>query len=1065
MKVKRRVLSVVLALVMVLGLLPITGLGGVLVVRASTYKTINMDSDSNNPALTKDGIEWDVDETDGVLKLEAGSYQLTSDITTQNTISVSGTVTLDLNGYGILFNGSSGSVISVGNDANLALRDTASETRTHYITLTDGRGTEVADSGSESDTCIKVTGGYITGGTVSDDVGGGVCVMPSGGGSPTFTMSGGTIIGNIASTTGGGVYVNGGTFTMTNGKICSNAANFGGGVFIVTGTFNLSGGTISENTANTSGGGVYSYGTFNLFGNSVIKDNKKGTGESATNDNVYLYSGKTITVTGELGTNASIGVTYGGTDGKGTFAEASSDYNSGSVSDTDAAKFTSDDSSLEVAKKTENEKTVLELKEKSAAQTSVSYQKATVNGTTVEFTDASCSDYTVVTDQTTTWSAGWYVVNSDVTIDSAINFSGDVNLILCDVATLTVDDGIKKSQDNTNANLTIYGQSEGTGALNVTSDSTSAINNSYDYDQYGGNITINGGKITASATGSNGHGIYAAGNITINGGEVNAEAIANGNVGIWASKGTVTINGGKITAKVTNGTSYGTGISGSGVIISNGEVIAIGNYRAIGGNVTNEIAGTGWTDTEGASDGAVIEISSTGRTLSDYKKVEFKVSDSTPSGGDDSGSGDSGGGSTGGGGGSSTPSTPSTENYTIPVENETSVQVGAEISEGTATVNEITTDQIDKATTITEGTETTTDTLTIDLSGAKQEVEAVELTKSTVDTLAETTASSDNNVNTVTVALTNASVELDAAALDAISQNAEDGAKVTIAVEEKTAEELTEEQQTALTDVNVEKVISASVTSGTTEIHDFNGGSVKMTVKNEIKDNRDKNFFHIYYLDTLGALVRYITEHTGLQAIYRTNHFSDYVLVYDETDQNENIAPISSVELKSTSFTYTGKKKSAVVAKVTATTVDGEVEVPANAYTVTGNSAKTVGTYEISVKANDDSGYRGNTSTIWKIKKGATTFRATAKSVSAKKVKTKKQTAAVKVSGLTTGSSKPTYKIQSVTKKMKKYVSVNKKGVVTVKKGCKKCTIKVLVTSKATKNRKAAKKVVTIKVK
>ncbi|MDE6350203.1 MAG: hypothetical protein K2K67_04285, partial [Treponemataceae bacterium] len=43
------------------------------------------------------------------------------------------------------------------------------------------------------------------------------------GGSGTFTMEGGTISGNTATSNGGGVYVNGsGAFTMQNGTISGN---------------------------------------------------------------------------------------------------------------------------------------------------------------------------------------------------------------------------------------------------------------------------------------------------------------------------------------------------------------------------------------------------------------------------------------------------------------------------------------------------------------------------------------------------------------------------------------------------------------------------------------------------------------------------------------------------------------------------------------------------------------------------------------------------------------------------------------------------------------------------
>ena len=117
----------------------------------------------------------------------------------------------------------------------------------------------------------------------------------------------------------GGVYVNRGTFEMTGGSINGNTANFSGGGVDVDGTFTMSGGSISGNTVsgdNGDGGGVFvSGGTFNLSGAPTISGNVKGgtiTNGSLTGgdlNNVYLLSGKTITVTGALTTGASVGVT------------------------------------------------------------------------------------------------------------------------------------------------------------------------------------------------------------------------------------------------------------------------------------------------------------------------------------------------------------------------------------------------------------------------------------------------------------------------------------------------------------------------------------------------------------------------------------------------------------------------------------------------------------------------------------------------------------------------------------------------------------------------------------
>jgi hypothetical protein len=109
-------------------------------------------------------------------------------------------------------------------------------------------------------------------------------------------MSGGTISGNTANgvaSTGGGVSVKSGTFTMSGGTISGNeSADRGGGVEVWQGTFKMSGGTISGNTAASNGGGmlVYGGGTFTMSGTALIH----------TGNDVYLAAGKTITIGGNL---------------------------------------------------------------------------------------------------------------------------------------------------------------------------------------------------------------------------------------------------------------------------------------------------------------------------------------------------------------------------------------------------------------------------------------------------------------------------------------------------------------------------------------------------------------------------------------------------------------------------------------------------------------------------------------------------------------------------------------------------------------------------------------------
>ena len=242
--------------------------------------------------------------------------------------------------------------------------------------------------------------------------------------------------------------------------------------------------------------------------------------------------------------------------------------------------------------------------------------------TNVSYLDASGATQTVasatsVTSSSTTWSAGWYVVDSAVTISSRITVSGAVNLILADGKTLTASAGITVTGSNS---LTIYAQSTGT---NMGKLSASATDSSQDAgigggnNQSGGTITINGGSVMATgvnrSAGIGGGNNQSGGTITINGGTVTANGglyaagIGGGDSG---SGGAITINGGAVTAQGGgSGAGIGGGYSGaSGAIaITGGTVTANGN---VGGESSDGGAGIG-----GGEVGAGGTIKITGGTV------------------------------------------------------------------------------------------------------------------------------------------------------------------------------------------------------------------------------------------------------------------------------------------------------------------------------------------------------------------------------------------------------------------------------------------------------------------
>lgn len=193
---------------------------------------------------------------------------------------------------------------------------------------------------------FNMSGGEISS-NISGESGGGIELSSS-----IFTMTGGSIRQNKAENGyyGGGIDVSyGSTFTMNGGTITGNTSYTGGGVYVGTAvenygnnTFNMNGGTITDNTATNTGfetgGGVYvaQDGIFTVSGAAKITDNKR----NEENNNVYLRP-ETITITGALDRDASIGVTTPSVAGVGspvTIAKGDG-Y---TLTDDDAARFTSD---------------------------------------------------------------------------------------------------------------------------------------------------------------------------------------------------------------------------------------------------------------------------------------------------------------------------------------------------------------------------------------------------------------------------------------------------------------------------------------------------------------------------------------------------------------------------------------------------------------------------------------------------------------------------------------------------------------------------------------------------
>ena len=184
--------------------------------------------------------------------------------------------------------------------------------------------------------------------------GGAICLRQDSNQSTTLYMRGGEISGNRASKEGGAVHVldKECMFYLYDGKITGNTSGDGGAIYLnqEPSWLIMQGGEISGNTATGNGGGVYIYRTGSVcqlysgkiennkasgngggiyinpsnsgqlkVGNKPIVQNNTVSGKA---NNVYLPSGKTLTIEIGMSTGASIGVTTANTSYPVAFSNA-----------------------------------------------------------------------------------------------------------------------------------------------------------------------------------------------------------------------------------------------------------------------------------------------------------------------------------------------------------------------------------------------------------------------------------------------------------------------------------------------------------------------------------------------------------------------------------------------------------------------------------------------------------------------------------------------------------------------------------------------------------------------
>lgn len=432
-----------------------------------------------------------------------------------------------------------------------------------------GGGIFVADKGS-----FTMTGGAIKGNKAADNAssqGGGVFVLSGG----TFVMgssgnNSGTVSGNYAQDQGGGVCLrdSNATFRMEAGTVTDNTSEaHGAGVAILSGgKFEIKGdSSVTNNKVNTGsfyGGGVYVDGTFSVSGTPSITDNTV----NSTPNNVYLPSGKTITIGTDGLTGGSIGVT----------AEEMKAGSAVQITDTDVTGavriLISDDTTYSVAEgvaTSEGSGTAVFL-----SDAEVAYKSSSELGKTLgTFADAY--------GRQTQWSFGGVIM-----LLKGISMTQTAEITGGNQSGFNSDTGEGGSPVTIDLNGHTISGNRSASVLSVSTGFLEIKDSSANPDGTGGT-----GKITGGG-GSSGGGINVdtSGVLRLVSGSI-TENEADTGAGVYVS-GTFVMTGGQITSN-TAGEPGITGRGGGVYIAESGTATILGTARVEGNRVEETLGGEG----------------------------------------------------------------------------------------------------------------------------------------------------------------------------------------------------------------------------------------------------------------------------------------------------------------------------------------------------------------------------------------------------------------------------------------------------------------------------------------
>ena len=175
------------------------------------------------------------------------------------------------------------------------------------------------------------------------------------------------------------------------------------------------------------------------------------------------------------------------------------------------------------------------------------------------------------------------------------------------------------------------------------------------------------------------------------------------------------------------------------------------------------------------------------------------------------------------------------------------------------------------------------------------------LAQTTEETVTEAVVNTDalktvaDNETDVVIELTDVTVKLDAAALSAVTEQAE-GENIEIKVVKAETETLTPAQQSALENKETAVVVTAQIFSNGEYIGDFKGGKATVMLPFTPEEGKSAEDYKVYFIGEDGVLEEVEAKYVDGHMVFTTAHFSDYVIVYETSLTDAPVQPQEPVK-------------------------------------------------------------------------------------------------------------------------------------------------------------------------